>query len=48
MIKIFKGEATDLEKRAIELALAARDQENYQVNDYGKPLLRTPFEVNDR
>lgn len=40
MIKVFRGEATDAEKKAIELALTLRATNQEPENDYGKPILR--------
>lgn len=48
MIKIFKGEANELEKRAIEVALTMREGQRSDVNDFGKPIVKSLFEVNER
>jgi hypothetical protein len=50
VIKIFKGKASEVEKKAIERALLLMKQENEsEVNaQYGKPILRSPFEINQK
>lgn len=47
MIRILKGSASAIEIAAIELALASRDIELGTESDYGKPILRTPLEVDE-
>jgi len=50
VIKIFKGSASEVEKKAIERALILIKQENErEVNaEYGKPILRSPFEISQK
>ena len=50
MIKIFRGEASEREKRAIELALLRiKEEREHDANSqFGKPILRTPLEMNEK
>ena len=48
MIKIVRGVASEIEKKAIEHALLLMMQEKERAANaqYGKPILRTPLEMN--
>jgi len=48
VIKIFHGVASEIEKKAIEHALLLMMQEKERAANaqYGKPILRTPLEMN--
>ena len=45
MIKVFKGSASAVEILAIEKALRALEVEANQDNEYGRPILRSPIEI---
>jgi len=48
VIKIFHGVASEIEKKAIEhaLLLIMEEKERAANAQYGKPILRTPLEMN--
>lgn len=48
MIRVFKGSATERELAAIEQALRQRESAQSQTNEFGKPILRAPFEINEK
>lgn len=48
MIRIFKGSATARELAAIEQALRERESARNLNNEFGKPVLRTPFEISEK
>lgn len=47
MIKILRGSGTERELLAIAEALRIRNEQAQNHNDYGKPILRTPFEISN-
>jgi len=50
VIKIVRGVASEIEKKAIEHALLLMMQEKERAANaqYGKPILRTPLEMNQK
>lgn len=48
MIRVLKGGATERERAAIEHALRERESARNQSKEFGKPILRTPFEINEK
>lgn len=48
MIRVVKGSATEREVAAIEQALRERQSDRNQSKEFGKPILRAPFEINEK
>lgn len=48
MIRVFKGSASEREVAAIEQALRERQGDRNQSNEFGKTILRTPFDISEK